>query len=126
MPYPNAIWHIDCNLSLIRWGFVVQGGVDGYSRLITFLRCSNDNTASSMLRFFVAGGAQYGFPSRVRSYYGGENYDVAKLMLHVRGENRGSHLTGKYIHNQRIEHLWRDVFFRLFELVLPSLLLPRK
>ena len=98
----------------------MQGGVDGYSHLITFLRCSTDNTASTMLIFFVAGGAQYGFPSRVRSDYGGENYDVAKLMLHVRGENHGSHLTGKSIHNNACGDI------RLFELVLPSLLLPRK
>lgn len=110
VPYPNAIWHIDCNLSLVRWKFVVQGGVDGYSRLITFLHCSSDNTASTMLKSFVSGGRQFGFPSRVRSDYGGENFDVAKLMLYIRGENRGSHLTGKSIHNQRIERLWRDVF----------------
>ena len=25
VPYPNALWHIDSNLRLIRWGFVVHG-----------------------------------------------------------------------------------------------------
>ncbi len=40
VPYPNAMWHVDGNMSLIRWGFVVHGAVDGYSRLITYLHCS--------------------------------------------------------------------------------------
>ena len=26
---PHALWHIDSNLKLVRWGFVVHGGVDG-------------------------------------------------------------------------------------------------
>ncbi len=41
---------------------------------------------------------------------GGENVDLAHFMVLLRGEGRGSHLTGRSVHNQRIEHLWRDVF----------------
>ena len=32
---PNALWHLDGYHKLIRWRFVVHGGIDGYSRLIT-------------------------------------------------------------------------------------------
>ena len=33
---PNTIWHIDGNHKLIKWRFVIHGGIDGYSRVIVF------------------------------------------------------------------------------------------
>lgn len=48
--------------------------------------------------------------SRVRADGGGENVIVRDMMYEVRGEGRGSFLTGKSVHNQPIERLWRDVF----------------
>ncbi len=110
VPYPNAMWHVDGNMSLIRWGFVVHGAVDGYSRLITYLHCSTNNYAETVFSQFITAGERFGFPSRTRSDMGGENVDLAHFMVLLRGEGRGSHLTGRSIHNQRIERLWRDVF----------------
>ena len=46
---PNCVWHIDGNHKLIRWRFVVHGGIDGYSRTIVFLECANNNRASTVI-----------------------------------------------------------------------------
>ena len=43
---PNAIWHIDGHHKLIRWRMVIHGGVDRYSRMIVFLKCSPNNFAT--------------------------------------------------------------------------------
>ena len=52
-------------------------GIDGYSQLITYINCSDNNSAETVLECFLCGGHQYGFPSRVRSDYGLENLHVA-------------------------------------------------
>ncbi len=44
VPHPNAVCHIDGNMSLIRWGFVIHGGIDGYSRMVTYLSCLAERT----------------------------------------------------------------------------------
>lgn len=37
---PLALWYCDENHKLIRWRFVVHGGVDGFTRIPVFLACS--------------------------------------------------------------------------------------
>ena len=45
---------------------VIHGGIDGYSRLITYLRVSSNNCASTVLSAFSAAVEEYRTPSRIR------------------------------------------------------------
>ncbi|XP_034072352.1 uncharacterized protein LOC117546278 isoform X1 [Gymnodraco acuticeps] len=110
VPFPNSLWHIDGHMRLIRWGLVTHAGIDGNSRLVTFINCGTDNTALTVLTHFVRATCRYGLPSRVRSDHGGENTLVALLMNLLQGNGEVRHITGQSVHNQRIERLWRDVF----------------
>ena len=80
---PNSLWHIGTNSvlnfllmfilfidgyhKLIRWKLVIHGGIDGYSRVIVFLACGNNNRADTVLRsLFSQACLKYFIPSRVR------------------------------------------------------------
>lgn len=106
---PNALWHMDGNHKLIQWRFVIHGATDGYSRRITFLKCSSNNTAATVLTHFQSAVERQGLPSRIRTDLGGENTDVWHYMVAQRETTEGV-LVGSSVHNQRIERLWRDVF----------------
>ncbi|XP_074662297.1 uncharacterized protein LOC141914869 isoform X1 [Tubulanus polymorphus] len=98
-----------------RWLIVVHGGIDGYSRLIVYLKANSNNLSSTVLYVFEEAVVKWGLPSRVRADLGVENRDVALFMLSNRGPDRRSFITGRSVHNSRIERLWRDVY----ESVLP-------
>ena len=63
---PRALYHMDGNHKLICWRFVVHGAIDGFSRMIIFLRCSTNNKASTVFSYFISGIQTFGLPSRVR------------------------------------------------------------
>jgi len=111
----------DSHHKLIRWRLVTHGGIDGYSRLIVYLKCSSNNQAATVYQAFMEAAHVFNVPSRIRSDQGTENVKVAQYMLEKRGADRRSFTTGCSVHNQRIERLWRDMhrgvtilFYKLF------------
>ncbi|KAK7000661.1 hypothetical protein R3P38DRAFT_3616554 [Favolaschia claudopus] len=90
-PRPNAVWHMDGHHKMIRWGD------------------SNNNRASTVLRYFLEAVQIWGAPSRMRGDRGGENIEVSVWMIRYRGPNRGSFLWGTSTRNTRIERLWVEV-----------------
>ena len=104
----NSVWHIDGNHKLIRWRFVIHGAIDGYSRLITFLKCHTNNKSESVHAAFMGGVNNFGMPKKVRTDHGGENILVWRAMLEEHSTD-DCVIAGSSTHNERIERLWRDV-----------------
>ena len=101
--------HLDGHHKLIRWRIVIHGAIDGFSRTVVFLKASINSEASTVLDLFVGATNIYHYPRRIRTDYGTENVDEARLMLTRYGVDSKPVLTGQSVHNQRIERLWRDV-----------------
>ena len=93
----------DGHHKLIRWRLVTHAGIDGYSRLIVYMKCSTNNQASTVYELFVSAIQMYHLPSRIRLDQGRENMLVAQHMIERRGADRNSMIVGSSVHNQRIE-----------------------
>ena len=73
---------------------MVRAGIDGSSRMMVFLHCSNNNGASTVYDIFLKAIQSYGLPSSVRSDQGGENVMVAQHMIQHHVAHRSSMLVG--------------------------------
>lgn len=56
---PHHVWHCDGCHQLVKYHFVIHGGLDGYSRTAVFLSCSTNNRAVTMLGAFLQAVDEY-------------------------------------------------------------------
>lgn len=113
---PHNVWHMDGHHKLNdkKWKIVIHGAIDGFTRLIVFLKAGNSNSSKNVLKAFINGiyankHINGKLPYSIRFDKGMENVLVADLMIQFRGEGNDAVLVGKSIHNQRIERVWVDV-----------------
>ena len=93
-----------CRRSLIRYRFVIHGAIDGFSRLITYLHCADNNKAETVLtQFMKASEVWCALPSSDRLCMVAKMWEFGYI-LEEKGEDRTLR-----VHNTRIERLWRDV-----------------
>ena len=90
---------MDDSHELMHWKFVIHGVVDGYSRLIVFLRCSTNNRAETVLQGFVPAILNYGLPQKLRTDNGGESIGTWY-------EHENCVIACSSMHNEQIERLW--------------------
>ena len=62
--------HIDRHHKLIRWRFGIRGAINGYSTMIVYLHCSDNNRVYTVFKPFEEAEEENGLPSRVRSDMG--------------------------------------------------------
>lgn len=108
VPCPNFMWHLDGHHKLINWKLVIHACVDGFSRMIIFLNCADNNRAETPHRLFSDATLHYGWPIKVRTDYGGENVKVWDAMLAHRRRERCV-IAGSSVHNTRVERMHLEV-----------------
>ena len=82
---------------------VTHGGIDWFLRTIVFLKCSDNNLASTVLTAFINAVTNHGLLEQICSDLG------VKMLTHGVIEQYASAnviITGSSTHNERIEHLW--------------------
>jgi hypothetical protein len=107
---PGYIWHLDTHHKLGKFGLVTFGVVDGFTHQILVLKCCTDNKSLTLLDALLESKMvkERSLPIFIRGDGGLENAAIAKLTNSVNGVRH--FLSGRSVHNQRIERMWRDVY----------------
>lgn len=117
VPGPNFMWHSDNYDKLKRYGFPMYGFIDGYSKKVLFigLSCTNNDPAVIANYFLKTVKKHECVPTVLRTDKGTEATVMGELQVILRLEHEDelaglkSYVTGKSVHNQRIESYWRQL-----------------
>lgn len=70
-------------ITVIRWRLVIQAGVDGFTCCVVYVKCANNNYATTVLDAFLEGVFEYGRHDCIRSDHGGENVEVWRYAIYI-------------------------------------------
>ena len=73
---------------------MIHGAINGFSRMITFFQCSDNNRADTVLGSFITAVEQYGIPDHVRTDHGDEYIEVWKYMITAHNTDFSTAVTG--------------------------------
>ena len=97
-PHANDVWHIDGNQKLMKWHFVVHGGIPAFtSHYIP--EVPHNNHAETVLSTFQLGVNRYGLPKKLCSYHGGENINVWRYIMTAHGHHQCV-IVGSFTHDE--------------------------
>jgi len=61
VPGPNSLWHVDGHHKLVRWKIVIHRGIDGFSRVVVYLKAAANNRSETVLNAFLHAVEEYGY-----------------------------------------------------------------
>lgn len=79
---------------------MIHGGIDGFSRTIVFLSCSDNNRACAVLLSFMDATQVHGLPDQVRTDLGGENVEVWRFIVEHHASDDAV-ITGSSTHKRK-------------------------
>ena len=84
---------------------MISGGMDGYSRMIMWLKCANNNHSETAYNHFIHSIIEFQSLFQVHSNKESENCLITKYMMILRGTEIRRFIGGRSTHNTRIEYL---------------------
>ena len=100
--------HQDGHHKLAFARLAIHGMIDGFSRKVLYLWCSNNNSAHTVLDLFYDSALVHGLPEKLYTDFGGENNGAGRFQVAIRLDPE-SWKKGKSTSNQRIERFWCDM-----------------
>ena len=104
----NTLWHFNTTGKLIKFKFIVSGVIAGYSRKLTWSKCSSTNETETVWDLFLKAAQEHATPLQVRDNVISENRLLANNMMFLRNASHNGHIGGRSIHITRRKDFWSE------------------